>query len=83
MRLADFFAAVLAERRGYTPKPARYPKPVSRAGGPMVLLPRMQVPAEYRPPLLPGRKSRRERANVWVPVDPQPRAEIVGGEAAA
>lgn len=42
-------------------------KPVSRAGGPVRLLHRTQVPVEHRPPLLPGRKSRREREHVWVP----------------
>ena len=68
MNLADVLAAAM-EAAGYTPKPPRYPKPVSRAGGPMVLMHRMQIPAEHRPPLLPGKKSRRERVNVWVPVD--------------
>lgn len=42
-------------------------RPVSRAGGVMHSVPRMHVPPEYRPALLPGRKSRRERVNVWLP----------------
>jgi hypothetical protein len=31
------------------------------------LVPRAEVPQEHRPPLLPGRKSRRRRMNVWMP----------------
>lgn len=33
----------------------------------MHLVPREDVSPELRPPLLPGRKSRRPRKNVWMP----------------
>lgn len=36
-------------------------------GHQMHLVPRDEVSPENRPPLLPGRKSRRPRKNVWVP----------------
>lgn len=36
-------------------------------GREMHLVPREDVALENRPPLLPGKKSRRPRKNVWVP----------------
>lgn len=33
---------------------------------PLRPLHRMEIPREHRPPLLPGRDSRRPRQNVWV-----------------
>lgn len=34
---------------------------------PVKLVPREEVATEHRPPLLPGRKSRRRRMHVWIP----------------
>lgn len=60
----------------------RLVEPGSRAAGPVRLLNRMEIPREFRPPLLPGKDSRRERAQVWVPVEPNVTVEQTEREAA-